>query len=296
MSDPATQSEPWTVGRLLAWTKDHFEHHGLDQAQLCAQLLLAHALGCERLDLFLRFDSAPDDDQLAAFRELVRRGASGVPVAYLIGQKEFFSLRFRVTPDVLVPRPETETLVEAALEVARGADRPIESILEPCTGSGCVAVALASQLLDVRITATDASAAALGVAGENVAAHGLSDRIALLGGDLFAGLTDGAAGFDMVVGNPPYVRTADLSGPSEAVARHEPRCALDGGPDGLDVTRRILSEAPARLRAGGWLLLEVGYDQGEAVRGLYEGAGLTEVRGFRDGLGHERVIAGRLAM
>jgi len=295
MSGPATQSEEWTVGRLLNWTRDYLRDKGLDQPQLCAQLLLAHALDCRRLDLYLRFGVTPDAAQRDAFRDLVRRAAGGEPIAYLTGRKEFFSLEFEVTPDVLIPRPETETLVEAVIAAARTIDRPIRSILELCTGCGCVAVSLAAQLPDLHVVATDVSSGALAVARQNIARHGLTDRVTPCQGDSFAGLDSQTGRFDMIVANPPYIRTADLQALSAGPVGCEPRVALDGGEDGLDVIRRIVAGAPDHLAEAGWLFLEVGYDQADAVRSLYQEAGLCDVRSTRDGLGHERVIAGRRA-
>lgn len=295
MSGQATQSEEWTVGRLLNWTRDYLRDKGLDQPQLCAQLLLAHALDCRRLDLYLRFGATPDPAQLEAFRDVVRRAARGEPIAYLTGRKEFFSLEFQVTPDVLIPRPETETLVETVIATARTVDRPIHSILELCTGSGCVATSLAAQLPDLHLTATDVSSAALAVARENIARHGLADRVTLRQGDLFAGLDDQAGRFAIIVANPPYIRTADLQALSAGPVGAEPQVALDGGEDGLDVIRRIVAGAPDHLAEAGWLFLEVGYDQADAVRALYQEVGLCDVRSTRDGLGHERAIAGRRA-
>ncbi len=293
MSGQATESGEWTVKRLLDWTIGFLNRKGLDQPQLCAQLLLAHALACERLELYLRFEATPEAPQLDVLRELVRRASEGEPIAHLIGKKEFYSLELQVGPDVLIPRPETETLVAAALDLARGADRPAASILELGTGSGCVAAALAVHLPDVRVVATDLSPEALRVAEANLARHGLDDRVELHQGDLFDAVPDEATRFGMVVSNPPYVRTDDLTGMSAAVARHEPRIALDGGPDGLDTLRRIIAGAPARLEPGGWLALEMGYDQASSVRPLVEAAGLADVCLVKDGLGHPRVIAGR---
>lgn len=266
---------------------------GIDQPQLCAQLLLAHVLECKRLDLYLRIEAIPEQSQLDIFRDLVRRGADGEPIAYLIGRKEFFSLDFAVTADVLIPRPETETLVEAVLDTARSMDGPIRRVLDLCTGCGCVAAVVVSQLPEVDVVATDTSVEALKVAEGNIAKHGLDERVRFHHGDLFDALPDGEKPFDFVMANPPYIKTADLSTLSAEVAKHEPRTALDGGDDGLDVIRRIVDEAPERLADGGWLAMEIGYDQALAVRALYAGAGLHDVRSTRDGLGHERVISGR---
>lgn len=293
MSAEVTRSEEWTVGRLLTWTRDFLRRKGIDQPQLCAQLLLAHALECERLELYLQFEATPEQGQLDALRELVRRASQGEPIAHLIGQKEFFSLTIRVSPDVLIPRPETETLVETVVDVVRTSDRPVGRILELGTGSGCVAVALATQLADVKLIATDVSAEALKVAEDNVIEHGLADRVELRQGNLFEAPAGELDRFDVILANPPYVKTDDLTGQSADVARCEPRIALDGGADGLDVIRRIVAESPDRLAEGGWLALEVGYDQADQVRDLFQAAGFDQVRAVKDGLGHERVVVGR---
>lgn len=278
---------------MLNWTRDFLRDKRIEQPQLCAQLLLAHALGCERLELYVRFEAVPDRVQLDAFRELVREAGLGRPIAHLIGRKEFFSLDFRITPEVLVPRPETETLVETALEIVRASGRPLVSILELCTGSGCVACAVASQLPEVRLVATDVSPEAVEVARGNIARHGFGDRIELRQGDLYEALEADSARFGVILANPPYVKTSDLSGMSADVARHEPTRALDGGSDGLEVVRRIVGGAADRLDVGGWLAVEIGYDQAATARELCSAAGLSNVRLVKDGLGHERVIAGQ---
>ncbi len=293
MSDPTTKPDVWTVGRLLEWTRDFLQRKGVEQPQLCAQLLLAHALGCERLELYMRFDAQPEPDQLDAFRELVRQAAAGRPIAYLIGRKEFYSMPFRVTPDVLIPRPETETLVETVIGLIKSSDRPVRRVLELGVGSGCVAAAVASQLAEIAIVATDLSQEALDVARANTEQHGLADRVELRRGDLYDALDTSGEPFALIMSNPPYVKRADLEGMSEDVARTEPRAALDGGEDGLDVVRRIVDGCDAWLAPGGWLALEIGYDQADAVNGLFSQAGLADVRFATDGSGYRRVAVGR---
>lgn len=292
MPDWVTQSEAWTVGRLLKWIRDFLSGKGLDQPQLCAQLLLAHVLGCRRLDLYLQFDRVPVEDQLVVLRDLVRRSGRNEPIAYLIGRKEFFSLEFAVTPDVLIPRPETETLVQAVLDIARGSGRAPELILDLCTGSGCVAIALAVQLSGSTVVATDISERALRVAEANVARHGLTERVGLRQGDLYDALAGGVTVFDVITANPPYIKTGDLAGLPPPVAEHEPHLALDGGSDGLELIRRIVMGAMDRLKPGGRLAIEVGHDQGAAVRELFVAAGFDDVRSVSDGLGHDRVVIG----
>lgn len=250
-------SEPWTVGRLLGWTADYLKDHGSETARLDAEVLLAEALGCRRIELYTRFDEQPGDDAKAAFRELVRRRAAGEPVAYLVGRREFYSLSFRVTPAVLIPRPETEHLVIALLDLARARGNA-----EPCTvadvgtGSGAIAVCAAKHLPGCRVTAIDASPAALDVARQNAADHGVADRIDFVESDLFASV-DGRATFDFIVSNPPYVADAEFDQLAEEVRRFEPRAALLAGPRGTEVIERLVAQAAQRLRPGGHLLIEI---------------------------------------
>jgi len=250
-------SEPWTVGRLLGWTADYFKDHGSDNARLDAEVLLAKALSCRRIELYTRFDEQPGDDVKAAFRELVRRRAAGEPVAYLVGRREFYSLSFRVTPAVLIPRPETEHLVIALLDLARArGDGGACAVADVGTGSGAIAVCVARHLPGCRVTAIDASPAALEVARQNAADHGVADRIDFVQSDLFASV-DGRAAFDFIVSNPPYVADSELDQLAEEVRRFEPREALLAGPRGTEVIERLVPQAAERLRPGGHLLIEI---------------------------------------
>lgn len=279
----------WTIKSLLAWTAKYLTEKGIESPRLEAELLLAHALQCKRIDLIVRYDEEPGEAARAAFRELVRRRAERWPTAYLIGTREFFLLRFEVTPAVLIPRPETETLVLAALEAVK--DRPAPRILDLGTGSGCIAVSLAVKLPAARAVAIDISPDALDVARANAARHGVAERIEFRPGDLFkpvAGET-----FDLIVSNPPYISTSELAGLQEEVRDHEPRHALDGGTDGLAFYRRIAAEAPAHLAAGGTAAVEVGWQQAEAVRGIFAAAGWGTVSSIKDAGGIARVIVAR---
>jgi release factor glutamine methyltransferase len=252
-------------------------------------------MGCARIHLYTRFDQVPGEDVLGTFRGLVRQAAQGVPIAYLTGTKEFFSLPFEVTPDVLIPRPETEILVERALSVVRGPYEGRADVLDLGTGSGCIAVSLARHLPEARIFASDSSEAALAVAGRNAERHGVAERIEFRLGDLFAPWTDNEpARFDVIVCNPPYVATEGAP-VDESVRRYEPAGALFAGRDGLDVIRRVLAEAPGHLRAGGHLLVEMAYDQAPAARQLLNKAAWQEATTYRDGAGHERVLHVRRA-
>jgi len=301
-------AETWTVGRLLQWTTDYLQGRGAESPRLDAEVLLAHALGCRRIDLYAAFDDAPTDDRRAAFRELVRRRAEGTPVAYLVGNKEFYSLSFRVTPDVLIPRPETELLVVAALDLAkspsplllkegqgaRAADSPPD-IADVGTGSGAVAVCLAKHLPRSRVAAIDISPAALDVARQNALEHGVVDRIAFFESDLFEAVPPELR-FDLIASNPPYVTTAEMDQLAVDVRRYEPRVALEAGPRGTEVIERLADQAAGRLRPGGWLLMEIGPAIHDAVRSLLQSdARYEQVETTTDLARLPRVVRARLA-
>lgn len=291
------QTGPWTVRRLLAWTREHLERRGIESPRLCAEILLAHAMGCPRIELFTRYEAVPDDAVLATFRAAVRAAAEGRPIAYITGTKEFFSLEFRVTPDVLIPRPETEILVERTIRLVRESEGRLRRLLDLGTGSGCIAVSLAKHLPDAEVCASDVSEAALAVARENADRHGVAGRITFAQGDLFEPWRAAGAGaapaFDVIVSNPPYVSTAAEAPLAENVRAYEPHVALFAGPDGLEVIRRLVAEAPAWLAPGGHLLLEIAFDQADSLRGLLGAGAWQDVTTYRDGGGHERVVHAR---
>ena len=251
----AAEADVWTVGRLLAWTTDWLAARGAESARLDAEVLLAHVRGCPRIALYTAFGEPVPDAQRTAFRELVKRRGAGEPVAYLVGHREFFSLPFRVTRDVLVPRPETEGLVVRAIDLCKGMEAP--RIVDVGTGSGAIVVALAKHLPRAPFTATDLSAAALEVARANAARHGVADRIAFAACDL---LDDPAAAgpWDVIVSNPPYVREDEFAALPRDVRDHEPRGALVAGPTGVEVVARLAEAAETALAPGGWLLVEIG--------------------------------------
>lgn len=284
-------SPPWTVRRVLEWTTSHLQKHGSETPRLDAEVLLAHARGCRRIQLYTEYDAELPEAVRARMRELVQRRAQLEPVAYLVGHREFFSLDLVVTPAVLIPRPETETLVIEVLAIAKTLPRP--HILDLCTGSGCVAIAVARNCPGARVTATDRSPAALEVARTNVQKHRLDEQITLCCGDLFAAVADPER-FNIVVSNPPYVPTGEIAGLSADVRGFEPKEALDGGTDGLDVIRRIVAEAPRRLTSPGWLLLELSPEQAPAVRQIATETGCyTEIDLIKDLSGHYRVLRAR---
>jgi release factor glutamine methyltransferase len=285
-------AETWTTLKVLQWTAGKFADIGMESPRLDAEVLLAHVLKTSRVGLYTAFDKPLHPDELAAYRELIRRRLGGEPVAYLVGTQEFWSLPLAVDARVLVPRRDTETLVEVALRAARATREPVKKIADVCTGSGAVALALATELPTAEVWASDASAEALAVARANVAALGLAARVHLAEGDLLAPI--GAAGpFEIIVSNPPYVPSGDIAGLSAEVQR-EPRLALDGGADGLDVIRRLAPAAARALVPGGTLAIEHGHDQGAAVRAILAAAGFPEPATTPDLAGKDRITHGKL--
>ncbi len=280
----------WTVLDLLKWTTDHFAAKGIETPRLDAELLLAHALGLRRLDLYLRYQEPVAADARARFRELIgQRVGARVPVALLLGEKEFWSLSFSVTADVLTPRPDTETLVEAALARLPDAERAYR-VLDVGTGSGAIALALAHEKPRARITATDISPEALEVAGRNAEALGAADSVRFLRGDLFSPVQDEL--FDLIVSNPPYLARADAGALAPELA-HEPEQALFGGEDGYSVLRPLAEQAPDRLEPGGWLLVEVDPNQAKTVCGWFAAAGLGDGEILKDLAGRSRAVVAR---
>jgi release factor glutamine methyltransferase len=298
-------AESWSIGRLLKWTADYLHAHGSESPRLDAEVLLAETLGCQRIDLYTRFDETPGEEIRAAFRALVRRRADGMPVAYLVGRREFYSLSFRVTPDVLIPRPETELLVVAVLDLAKrlsgdagpnatnGPASKITTIADVGTGSGIIAVCLAKHLPDCRVTAIDVSRAALAVAAGNVKQHGVADRIDLVESDLFTRVPSDRR-FDVIVSNPPYVTQAEMEHLPADVRKFEPRGALLAGPRGTEVIEALIPQAAERLLPGGHLLMEVSPTIHDAVRGLLEADGRFELAAtIKDLARLPRVVQGR---
>jgi release factor glutamine methyltransferase len=294
MSD---SSGPWTVRRLLEWTTGFFTRKEVDGPRLSAELLLSHVLNAPRIKLYTDYESELSDKHLATYRALVQRAAEHEPIAYLTGRAHFFNLEFQVTPDVLIPRPDTETLVENVLQLARnspGFETP--RVLDLCTGSGCIGAAIAHHLKNAVVVATDISEAAVAVAKRNLEKLELDSRVTVAQGDLFEalnGLADPSP-FDLIVSNPPYIPTAQIEQLDKNVRDFEPRIALDGGIDGLVIHRRIAADAPPRLRTGGRLYLEIQFDQGPAAKELFSThPELEDIRIIKDHAGNERLITAR---
>lgn len=263
----------WKLLELLSEASSFFADKGLEEPRLEAELLLAASLEIRRIDLYLQFERLLAPAEVAAFRGLVRRRLSGEPVQYVTGSAAFRLLELEVSPEVLIPRPETEIVVEVALEVLRPLEEP--RVLDAGVGSGAIAVSLAREHAGARLVATDIARGALATARANARRHDLDGRIRFACMDLFAafGGGDPTGHFDVIVSNPPYVATAELADLAPEVRDHEPRLALDGGADGLDVYRRIAAEAPAALRPGGRLVLEVGDGQADGVGQLLSASG-----------------------
>jgi release factor glutamine methyltransferase len=274
---------------LLQWTTAHFEEQGIDTARLDAECLLAHALGVERLGLYVDFDKPVQAGERAAFRELVQRRASErIPVSQLLGSKEFWSLEFRVTRDVLTPRPDTETLVQAALDRFPEKETPIR-VLDLGTGSGAIALAIAAERPQSVICATDKSQEALKLAQENAERLGNADRIRFVEGDWLVPVR--GEHFDLVVSNPPYVAESERAGLPPELA-HEPDMALFSGVDGLDALRILVREIPEVLAPGGAFALEMAPDQVSKVAEGCRKTGFQDVSTHRDLAGRPRVVSG----
>lgn len=250
---------------MLEWTTAHFKKHGSSTPRLDAEVLLAHARGCSRIQLYTDYDQELSEDVRQRMRELVQRRARHEPVAYLVGHREFFSLDLVVTPAVLIPRPETETLVVEALEALR--QRAAPTVLDVGTGSGCIAIALAKHCPHARVWALDVSPQALQVAHINLCKHGVQSQITLVQSDLFSALEEGLT-FDLIVSNPPYIPSKELPALDADVRCYEPRLALDGGMDGLNIIRRLLREALPRLQPQGELYLEISPEQANEIQQL----------------------------
>jgi release factor glutamine methyltransferase len=294
-------SDAWTVLRLLTWTTDYLKSHGSESPRLDAEVLLAHARGCERIMLYAAFDQVVDDEVRGKFRELVKRRAEGVPVAYLVGKREFYSLSFHVTPDVLVPRPETEFVVVAALDALKSfkfqvpGSKSEEALLvaDVGTGSGAIGVAVAKHAAEVRVVAIDVSRAALEVAKENAAVHGVEERIEFVEGDLLSSLP-AEPKFAVIASNPPYIGESEIGTLSPSVIQHEPRQALIAGPTGTEVIERLIPQAAERLLAGGWLILEVSPIIASRVVDLFGADGHFEPATIgKDLVGLARVVQAR---
>ena len=283
-------SRTWTVREILASAAEYLSSRGVETARLDAERMLAEILGVGRMDLYVEHDREVAEPERARLRERVRRRGAREPAQYILGKADFYGIELAADPRALIPRRETEMLVDRALELA--GDRPVK-VLDLGTGSGAVALALVKRLAEgPRVVAADASTDALALALANAEKLGLAERVRFVESDLFSAFGDADA-FDVIVANLPYVPTGEIDSLMPEVRDHEPRAALDGGPDGLDVVRACVAAAPAFIEPGGWMLLEVGAGQAGAVTELLAAAGLQTERPLRDPGGIDRVAQGR---
>lgn len=279
----------WSIRRVLSWAADDLKRRGNEGARLDVELLLGRVLGLDRIGLIMQSERPLAAGELAAFRELFKRRRQGEPVAYLLGGREFYGISLRVDARVLIPRPDTERLVEVALERTRA--RSMQgNALDLCTGSGCVAIAFARQRPTWNVTASDISPDAVALARDNASRTGAVRNLRVVEGSLFAAVT--GQRFELVTANPPYIATAELAELPVDVRDFEPRLALDGGPDGLDLVREIAALAPQQLSEGGLLALEIGADQGPAALEILKARGYRDVQLARDLGGRDRVVSG----
>jgi release factor glutamine methyltransferase len=287
--------ETWTILKLLKWTSAYFKSHQIEQPRADAEILLAHTLGVGRIDLYVQYDRPLEEGELEIYKGYIQRRLQREPVAYIVGKKEFWSMDFEVAPCVLIPRPETETLVEAALTIVPAESGTAHSrILDLGTGSGAVVVAIASERGAHEFYAVDRSEDVLAIARKNAQTFGLDEAITFMRGDWFDPIRRRGLCFDMIVSNPPYVPTQDMEDLSPDIRRHEPLEALDGGSDGLHAIRHIVKEASDHLVPGGWLLFEIGYDQWRQVRELISAAKVyNDIAVRKDYGGRDRVVIAR---
>ncbi len=278
-----------TIRNVLSWTASYFQSRNIASPKADAAILLAYALNMERIEVYLQHDKPLCPGELDLFKSLIKRRVCREPVAYLVGTKGFWTLDLEVTKDVLIPRPETEFMVEAALPVLSGGpDSPRKRVLELGTGSGAVVIALASERPGHLFFASDRSVKAVELARKNAVRHGTA--VHFFCGDWFKALSKGQL-FDVILSNPPYIRTADIGELEPEICQYEPHTALDGGRDGLGAIRHILSFAPPYLARGGSLLLETGHDQKAEITKIIEACGCYEPVAFiKDYSGHDRIV------
>ncbi|MFZ0243995.1 MAG: peptide chain release factor N(5)-glutamine methyltransferase [Desulfobacterales bacterium] len=292
----ASSGDDWTILKLLEWTTSYFTSHAIESPRAAAEILLAHVLTLQRVDLYLRYDQPLMSAELERFKTLIRRRVRHEPVAYITGCREFWSMDLAVSGDVLIPRPETECLVEQALARLTEAGTAVgPRILELGTGSGAIILSLAASRPRSLCVASDVCERSLRVARANAQRHNLEGRIHFLCGDWTRPLRDRKAFFDMIVSNPPYIPSARIKTLAPEIHTYEPAMALDGGEDGLACVRHLIAEAPVYIRPGGHLMLEIGHDQADTVQHMVTGSRCYEDPVFaRDYAGHDRVAALRI--
>lgn len=289
MSQAAVSDDVWSIKRVLSWAADDLRRRGNDSARLDVELLLGRVLGLDRIGLILQSERPLAASELSRFRELFKRRRAGEPVAYLLGEREFYGITLRVDARVLVPRPDSERLVEVALERTR-ARSMLGRALDLCTGSGCIAIAFARHRPTWNVTASDVSPDALAVASDNAHRTGAVRNVRLVLGSLFESVP--GERFDLITANPPYIPAGDIAGLPVDVRDFEPRLALDGGADGLDLVREIATSGSLHLTPGGLLAMEIGADQGPAALQVLRERGYRDVELARDLGGRDRVVSG----
>jgi release factor glutamine methyltransferase len=283
--------ERWTILRILKWTQDYLRKRSIPNPRLESEILLCHILGFDRVGLYLNYDMALSQSELDGFRGVIQRRAAGEPLQYITGYQEFWSIRFKVGSSVLIPRPETEILVEEALRLVEEEKWLEPKIAEVGTGCGAIAISIAKSAPSTEIVATEISWEALLLARENAFAQEVASRIDLVQGNLLSFTKSGIGIFHMIVSNPPYIKTEDINTLQPEVRDFEPRRALDGGVDGLDFYHGLLREGSPCLRTGGWLVLEIGEDQDENIIPLINQTGVFEqARIIPDYAGRSRVV------
>ena len=289
-----TTEQQWTIKRLLDWTSEYFAKSSPGNARLEAETLLAEALDCQRIELYTRFDELPADEKLKEFRAWVKRRGAGEPVAYIVGHREFYSLRFIVDSNVLIPRPETEHVVVAAIEAAKSIDANPIRIIDVGTGSGCIAVTLAKQIKNSKIAAIDISDGAISVARSNAQAHAVEDRVKLFKGDLLKALPAGSEPVHIIVSNPPYIGTSEIDTVDEQVKNHEPKIALFSGEHGTAITERLIQQSVEILLPGGFLIFETSPIVIDKCVSLVNSNGaFDDVKIEKDYSDHERLVIAR---
>jgi release factor glutamine methyltransferase len=287
----AAENQTWTLLSVLKEAAAYLELHKIGQPRLNAEQILSHMLGISRIECYLQFEKPLKIAEREQYKVLLRRRAGHEPLQYITGETEFMSLPFKVTTDVLIPRPETEILVEKAIDRARQKSKKEFTILDIGTGSGCIAVSLASFLTHARITAIDQSEPALRIAKANAILNTVSDRIVFQHYDIMVPLDRKELGsFDLIVSNPPYIRTEVLKNLDPEIKDHEPVTALDGGPDGLNFYKQYAMVLPDCLRPSGAIFLEIGADQGHDVIEIFKNGPWADIRIFQDLAGLDRVV------
>lgn len=288
--------ERWTVLRALQWTRDYLQKKAIPNPRLEGELLLSHVLGIDRVGLYLRYDMILSPEELKRFRRVIERRTAGEPLQYITGFQEFWSIRFKVSPAVLIPRPETEVVVEEALRLIGREGWQGPRILEVGTGCGAIAVSIATSCPSVEVVATEVSWDAIVLARQNAAAQGVLPRVHFVQADLLSFARPGTGVFELIVSNPPYIKTGEIRRLQREIRDFEPKKAIDGGRDGLDVFRRLVLEAPPFLRTGGWVVFEIGEDQGrEALQLMERAGGLGRIRVLRDFSGRDRAAVAQKA-